>query len=124
LLASLRGQAPNVGVLVDAFHLYAAGEAVETGLTWGAGSVVWVHVADLPASADGERAEILDRDRGLPGEHGAVESRRLLALLFREGYDGPVTAEPMAGCRSLAGLTAPQAVRRVAEALQAVWPAP
>jgi sugar phosphate isomerase/epimerase len=123
LLASVRREADNVGVLVDAFHLYAAGEPVEAGLAWGGGVVVWVHVADLPAAAPADRGGIRDHDRGLPGEHGAVPSRRLLARLLEEGYDGPVTAEPLAGCRALAELSAEQVARRVAGAVRSVWPA-
>jgi len=111
-------------VLVDAFHLYAAGEGVEAALAWGVGRVVWVHVADLPPSAPPDRAAIRDHDRGLPGSNGAVESRALLERLRDAGYDGPVTAEPMPGCRELSGLLPPTAVRHVAAALHSVWPAP
>lgn len=123
VLGSVWRESPNLGVLVDAFHLYAAGEAVEAGLAWGVGRVVWVHVADLPASAPWGRTTIRDQDRGLPGEHGAVEALRLLTRLAAAGYDGPVTAEPMSGCRSLQGLTPEQAACRVAAALRSVWPA-
>jgi len=86
--------------------------------------VVWVHVADLPATAppDLDRGAIRDHERGLPGENGAIDARRLLRRLAEEGYDGPVTAEPMAGCRSLAGLSAGLTVRHVAAALRSVWP--
>jgi sugar phosphate isomerase/epimerase len=122
VFASLFHETPNLGVLVDSFHLFAAGEPIEAALAWGVGRVVWVHVADLPASAAAERATMIDQDRGLPGEHGAVESRSLLQALTTGGYDGPVTAEPMAGCRSLAGLSPEQAVHRVAAALRSVWP--
>jgi sugar phosphate isomerase/epimerase len=122
VLGPLGREAPNVGVLVDAFHIYAAGESIEAGLAWGVGRVVWAHVADLPPWATADRACIRDELRGLPGEHGAVESRRLLAILAEGGYDGPVTAEPLAGCSSLEGQTPEQAVRRVAAALRSVWP--
>lgn len=123
VLGGIWCEAPNLGVLVDAFHLYAAGESVEAGLAWGVNRIVWVHIADLPPSATGDRAAIRDPDRGLPGEHGAVESRRLLERLAEEGYDGPVTAEPLAGCRSLAGLSPELVARRVAGAVRSIWPA-
>jgi sugar phosphate isomerase/epimerase len=121
-LGALLASARNVGLVADSFHLYAAGETVDVALDRGVRDVVWVHVADLPASATGDRSAIIDGDRGLPGEHGAVESAPLLARLARAGYDGPVTAEPMAGCRSLAGLPLPEAVARVARSLRSVWP--
>ncbi len=122
VLGALRDEAPNFGILVDGFHLYAAGEEVEAGLSWGVDRVVWVHVADVPASAGPDRRAIRDDDRGLPGENGAVDARSLLRRLAELGYDGPVTAEPLAGCRALAGLSADAAVRRVAEAVRSVWP--
>jgi alkylation response protein AidB-like acyl-CoA dehydrogenase len=76
----------------------------------------------LPRSAPPDRAHIQDHDRGLPGEHPAVPTADLLRQLATAGYDGPVTPEPLSGCRSLAGLTPDQAVARVAEALRSVWP--
>jgi sugar phosphate isomerase/epimerase len=122
LLGDIWNEAPNLGILLDGFHLYAAGEECEAGLAWGVERVVAVHVADLPAGAKPDRAAIVDQERGLPGDNGAIDSRRLLAHLAQRGYKGPVTAEPMAGCRSLANLTAEATARRVAASLRAVWP--
>ena len=122
LLRELRRQTPGVGVLVDAFHLYAAGEPMAVGWLWGVESVVWVHVADVPAAADPDRAALRDQERGLPGEVGAIDTAGLLHGLARRGYDGPVTAEPMAGCRSLAGRSPEEAAQAVALALRSVWP--
>ena len=84
--------------------------------------IVNVHVADLPTSARPDRRAVQDKDRGLPGENGAIDSQRLLARLAEQGYDGPITTEPMAGCRSLAGLTPEASAHDVATALHAVWP--
>ena len=122
VLGAVWDESPNLGILVDAWHLYAAHEGVEAALNWGADRVVWVHVADLPEGASDDRAAMIDHYRGLPGEHGAVESRLMLAEFDRLGYDGPVTAEPMANCRRLAGLTPARAVELVAESLRSVWP--
>lgn len=122
LLETLSASAPNVGVLVDSLHLFAAEEEMEAGLRWGVERVVWVHVADMPASFRGGRHTINDDDRGLPGETGNVENATLLAKLDEAGYDGPVTAEPMASCRTLAGLSAKEVVHRVAASLGSVWP--
>jgi sugar phosphate isomerase/epimerase len=122
LLEAIRAEVPGVGVLIDGFHLYAAGEDCGAGLTWGIEGVVWVHVADLPAGADSDRARIVDHDRGLPGENGAVDSRDMLRRLADLGYDGPVTAEPLSGCRSLAALGPEARARSAAAALRSVWP--
>jgi len=122
LLGDLLVAAPNLGLLVDGFHLYAAGEPSNAALQRGVDQIVWVHVADLPRGAEADREAMRDQDRGLPGEHPAVPTGELLRLIGQAGYDGPVTAEPMPGCRSLAGLGPEQAVGRVAAALRSVWP--
>jgi sugar phosphate isomerase/epimerase len=119
----IREHAPSAGILLDAFHLYAAGEDVSKALARGASSVVWVHVADLPAGAPPDRGLIRDEVRGLPGENGAVDARGLLKRLADVHYDGPVTVETLAGCRSLAGLDDVAIARRAAESLQKIWPA-
>lgn len=113
---------PNVGLLIDAFHLYAADDDPRPALAHGAREVAWVHVADLPRSASSDRAAIQDQQRGLPGEHGAVDCSRLLKWLASAGYDGPVTVETMTGCRSLAGRSSSEAAQRAAAALRSVWP--
>ena len=114
---------PNVGVLVDAFHLHAAAELFDRALAWGADRVVWAHIADLPPGADPtDRAAIIDAERGLPGPGGAIDCQGFLALLLAAGYDGPVTLEPLANCAALLGLTPDLAARRVKRALEACWP--
>lgn len=117
-------QEPNVGILVDGFHLFAAGESMEVALTWGVDRVVWVHVADLPETSPPHRGTIQDCDRGLPGENGAIDSGRLLRMLAEAGYAGPVTAEPGAKCRSLAGRSAMDVAQLVASAMRSIWPQP
>jgi sugar phosphate isomerase/epimerase len=122
VLGPVRGEAPNFGILLDGWHLYGAGESVEAGLVWGPRAVVGVHVADLPESALPDRSAMIDGDRGLPGENGAIDSKALLQHLSDVGYDGPVAAEPMPGCRSLAGLESEAIGHRVAAVLRSVWP--
>jgi sugar phosphate isomerase/epimerase len=114
---------PRVGVVVDSFHLLAAGESVEEALgAYGVEEVVWAHVADLPAEASGDRAEILDHDRGLPGESGRAPCAEMLRALANRGYSGPVSPEPLAGCRGLRGLSPEEVARRARESLRLVWP--
>lgn len=123
-LGAIWQESANLGILVDGFHLYAADEEIEAGLAWGVDRIVWVHVADLPRSSPSDRAGIKDHDRGLPGENGAVDSARLLRRLEEAGYSGPVTAEPGARCRTIAGRSAREIARLVASAMDAVWPHP
>jgi sugar phosphate isomerase/epimerase len=123
LLRALDSASPGVtGVLVDGFHLYAAGESAETALLWGAERIVWVHVADLAPGSSPDRKQMRDEERGLPGEHGAIDSRGLLKMLNDAGYSGPVTVEPLARCRSLAGKTPLQAAQAASAALRSIWP--
>ena len=121
-LGAIWAEAPNLGILLDVFHLHAADEPIEAGLRWGISRVCWVHIADLPPEGPLERSKIIDANRGLPGENGAVDVGGFLARLAREGYEGPVTAEPMANCRSLAGLSPRAVAYRVKQSLDLVWP--
>jgi sugar phosphate isomerase/epimerase len=119
-LGPLRDAHPNIGLLVDGFHLFASGEDIHDALFWGERSIVWVHVAD-PAHQD--RSALEDHQRRLPGE---MESRSvcspLLAHLSKAGYDGPVTVEPLSSCASLAGLDPLQTANRTLQALREAWP--
>jgi sugar phosphate isomerase/epimerase len=114
----LRLNHSNTGVLVDSFHLFAAGEQQEACLIWGEGAVVWVHLSD-PTQED--RASILDSERELPRPDGAGQCRQLLTLL-QGGYDGPVTAEPLGVHGTLRSLTPLAAAKQVLASLRSVWP--
>jgi sugar phosphate isomerase/epimerase len=118
-LGALKEEHSNVGVLVDAFQLFAAGEVCEAGFVWGDDSVVWVHLAD---SGSPDRAGVLDQDRALPGETGWADCRELIQKLAERAYDGPVTAEPLHHCKSLKGLNSLATARRTLGALRSVWP--
>jgi sugar phosphate isomerase/epimerase len=123
LNAALPAGFPRVGLLLDTFHLHAAGETVEEALAlFDPGCVVWVHVADLPADFQGGRGEILDQDRGLPGESGQVPCSAVLQALDERGLEGPVSAEPLSGCRGLQGRSADEVARLCGEAMRGVWP--
>lgn len=68
---------PNLGLLVDAFHLHAAGESVADAVGPFIGRVLGVHVADLPPPLK-SRSEILDHERALPGTTGQVPVKSIL----------------------------------------------
>lgn len=117
--APLRDAHPNVGVLVDSFHLFASGESLDDALAWGAASVVWVHLAD-PAHHD--RDTLRDWERALPGESPTSPGADMLAALARGGCQGPVTVEPLGRCRSLGLLDPSAAASKTRAALRRVWP--
>lgn len=117
--APLRDVHPNVGVLVDSFHLFASGESLDDALSWGPASVVWVHLAD-PAHHD--RDTLRDWERALPGESPASPCADMLTALARDGCQGPVTVEPLGRCRSLESLDPSAAAFKTRDALRRVWP--
>ena len=67
-------------------------------------------LADLPAEATPDRGRSGMTTGACLAKIGAIDSQSLLQRLAEGGYDGPVTVEPMGGCRSLAGLTAESAI--------------
>ena len=82
-LGAIWQESPNLGLLLDAFHLHAAGEEIDAGLAWGIARVAWVHVADLPPDGPDDRSRIIDANRGLPGENGVVDVRAFLETAER-----------------------------------------
>ena len=117
--AALREAHRNVGVLVDAFHLFASGESLDAAMAWGPSSVVWIHLSD---PAHGDRSTLRDVERDLPGESPSSLCAGLLAGLAERGCQGPVTVEPLWRCRSLEGLNPLQMAIKTREALRRVWP--
>jgi len=112
----------NVGVLLDTFHLFAADDRLESVIALGVEAVVWVHVADLPSGASTDRDQIEDPVRGLPGDHGSIDNQSTLRPLKMRGFNGPVTAEPLAQCASIQGLNSNDTAVAAADSLWAVWP--
>jgi sugar phosphate isomerase/epimerase len=82
----------NVGVLLDAWHLYTSGGAIEDLDRLTARDVVVVHVNDAPAGIPLD--EQLDNVRALPMETGVMDLPGFMGKLRAMDYDGPVTAEP------------------------------
>jgi sugar phosphate isomerase/epimerase len=109
----------NVGVLADAYHLHASGEAADAALGWGVAAVCWVHLAD---AANPDRATMRDLDRLLPGEGSSGLCGSLLKALADGGYDGPVTAEPLTRSRSFATDDPRDRAMATRESLRRVWP--
>ncbi|MEZ4713860.1 MAG: sugar phosphate isomerase/epimerase family protein [Caldilineaceae bacterium] len=109
--------AGNVGLLVDAYHVYTSHGSNEDIRGLRAAQVVNVHVNDAPQGLAID--EQLDGVRDLPGATGVLDLTGFLHALRHIGYDGPVTAEPFS--QRLRELPADQAVAATAAAMQAMW---
>jgi len=82
----------NVGLLLDAWHLYTSGGTVDDLDKITASDIVTVHVNDAPEGVPVE--EQIDNDRRLPMETGTIDLPGFIKKLAAMGYDGPVTPEP------------------------------
>lgn len=82
----------NVGVQLDAFHWYCAGESKADILSLKAEDIITVDLNDAVKART--REEQLDWERELPGATGVVDLKSFLEALVEIGYDGPVRAEP------------------------------
>lgn len=115
----------DVGLAIDTFHAYAAGESVaQVVRDFGPGAIVVVHVADVAESQkDVASQELTDRHRGLPGDTGRIDLADTLAAVARAEYTGPVMVETFQspGAKQN-GLTPTAIARQVALALRRVWP--
>ena len=82
----------NVGLLLDAWHLYTSGGALDDLDKISNADIVNVHVNDAPEGLT--MAEYNDHDRRLPCETGVIPLAGFMNKLAALGYDGPVTPEP------------------------------
>lgn len=84
--------ATNVGIILDSYHWYTAGESAEdlAGLT--DADIVSVDIND--ARADRERDEQQDLDRRLPYDTGVIDLEGFMGAVHAAGYSGPVKVEP------------------------------
>jgi len=80
---------PNVGLLVDSFHLYSSGDAMDSIRQIPKEKIVLVHLNDAPSVP---LPQLQDGARLLPGE-GVIDSKKFLTTLRAIGYDGPVSVE-------------------------------
>jgi sugar phosphate isomerase/epimerase len=111
--------AANVGLVVNAWQIYASGGDLAKLRKLGKDRIVYVLLADAPSNV--APAELTDEARLLPGESGTPDSAALLALLAELGYDGPVSAWPHRS--ALGGKGREATVKLAAEALDRLWKA-
>ncbi len=82
----------NVGVVLDSWHWWNAGDTVEDLLALKAADVIAVDLNDAPAGIPKEQQ--MDGRRELPCATGVIDVKAFLKALNQIGYDGPVRVEP------------------------------
>ena len=83
---------PNVGLLMDAWHLFTSGGTLADLAALTAQDIVHVHVNDAPVGVPFDL--VVDTVRHLPLETGVLDLPGFLRTLASMGYDGPVVTEP------------------------------
>jgi 2-keto-myo-inositol isomerase len=80
---------PNVGLVIDSFHFYAGGSAIESIDALDAARLFIFHIND---AEDLPREQLEDRHRLLPGL-GVLPLKEIVAALRRIGYDRVASVE-------------------------------
>jgi len=83
---------PNVGLVLDSWHWYQAGDSAADILALRPVDVVSVDLNDAPAGIAKDR--MVDNRRELPASTRVIDLKTFLESLKRIGFSGPVRAEP------------------------------
>jgi sugar phosphate isomerase/epimerase len=83
---------PNVGVVLDSWHWWLAGDTSADVRTLRNEDVVAVDLNDAPAGIPKDQQ--IDNARELPLATGQIPMAEFLGALLEIGYDGPARAEP------------------------------
>ena len=83
---------PNVGLVLDSWHWFHAGDTVADLLSLRPSDVVALDLNDAPLNVP--KAEMKDGARELPAATGVIDIRAFLGALEKIGYHGPARAEP------------------------------
>jgi sugar phosphate isomerase/epimerase len=110
----------NVGLLLDAWHLYTSGDDLDALDQITAQDVVTVHVNDAPEGLTMD--QYVDNDRRLPMETGVIDLPGFMRKLAEMDYDGPITPEPFSA-RVNAIEDPLKAAQLVAEYMDKLWSA-
>jgi hydroxypyruvate isomerase len=105
---------PNVGVVLDSWHWYTAGDTADDLRGLAARDVIASDLNDAPKSVPVDQQR--DGVRELPCATGVIDIRSFLKALAAIGYDGPVRAEPFNA--TLRSLPAEAAVAATARAMK------
>jgi sugar phosphate isomerase/epimerase len=84
--------APDVGLVLDTWHWWTAGDTAADLLTLKNSDIVSVDLNDAPR--DIPKAQQRDNARELPAATGIIDTAAFVTALVRLGYDGPARPEP------------------------------
>lgn len=84
--------ATNIGLILDTYHWYTAGETTDDLRVLTASDIVSADIND--ARDDLDRDSQQDLDRRLPGTTGVIDLEGFMGVLRELGYSGPVKVEP------------------------------
>lgn len=110
--------ASNLGILLDAWHWYTAGDTTEDLARLSDDLVVLVHVNDAPAGVPVE--EQIDNVRCMPGETGVIDIETFMGALAKMGYGGPVMVEPFS--QRIRDMSPREALQETVRSLDKIWP--
>ena len=82
----------NVGVILDSFHWYCAGDTVTDILSLDKSDIVTCDLNDARPDLGPDKQ--IDGKRELPSATGVIDLKSFISALVRIGYEGPVRAEP------------------------------
>lgn len=82
----------NVGIVLDTWHWWTAGDTVEDLLSLTNEHIVSVDLNDAPQGL--EKRDLIDTSRELPAATGVIDVGDFVKTLVEIGYDGPIRPEP------------------------------
>jgi len=83
---------PNVGLVLDSWHWWHAGDSASDISGLQAKDVVSVDLNDAPSGVP--KDQMVDGKRELPASTGVIDVKPFLGALEKIGFDGPVRVEP------------------------------
>ncbi|MDA8744274.1 sugar phosphate isomerase/epimerase [Rubripirellula amarantea] len=107
----------NVGVILDSWHWYTAGESIDDIKSLSNQDVVGCDLNDAPKGIAVDQQ--LDNQRELPMATGVINVKSFLEGLIAIGYDGPVRAEPFNA--ALNSMDNDAATKATAEAMKSAF---
>jgi sugar phosphate isomerase/epimerase len=108
---------PQVGVVVDPFAMYAAGESVSMIRDIPEGKIVEVRLSDAPVGVPA--GELTKAQRLLPGETGTIDMVEVIKAAEAAKFDGCVT--PWAARATISGRGRERIVRLAGDRLIRAW---